>query len=223
MKKPSIVIFLGKPGSGKGTQARMIAEKFGLDYVGSGDLLRDRKKGKDFTGTKISEVVDTGNLMPTAVVFQLWMGEFEKLKNKKDFNGFILDGSPRKMLEVCLLEDALDWYEWKESAKVILIDVSNREVINRLSKRRICQKCKGIIPYIEELKTIKKCPKCGGGLFRRPEDSIEGSKKRLAWFKTDVMPVIRYYQKKGRLIKVNGEQSIENVYKDVIKALKDSK
>lgn len=219
-KNQLIVIFLGKPGSGKGTQAELFGERLSLNYVGSGDLLRDRKLKKDFTGQKLQKVVDTGGLVPTPVIFKLWLDKFEELKKNKNLKGFVMDGSPRKILEAYLIDEALEWYEWNKNVKVVLIDVSNKEVIWRLTKRRICKKCGEIIPFVGEWRKVKKCPKCGGELKHRADDTIRGVKNRLSWFKSDVQPVINFYRKTGRLIKINGEQSIENVFKDILKVLK---
>jgi len=220
MKKSLVVIFLGKPGSGKGTQAELLGEKLGLDYVGSGDLLRERKTKDDFTGRKTKTVVDTGGLIPTPVIFKLWLDRFEQFKKRKNFKGFIMDGSPRKIFEAYLTDEALGWYEWDKNVKVMLIDVSNKEVIWRLTKRRICKKCGEIIPYVGKWRKVKKCPKCDGELIHRVDDTTAGVKSRLAWFKSDVQPVINYYKKQGRLIKINGEQSIEDVFKEVLKKLR---
>lgn len=221
-KKPLVIILLGKPGSGKGTQAELLGEKLGLDYVGSGDLLRERETKKDFTGTKIQKVVDRGGLVLTPVIFKLWLDKFEKLKKRKNLKGFVMDGSPRRILEAYLTDEALEWYEWQRNVKVILIDISNKEAIRRLTKRRICKKCGKIIPYLGQFREMKNCPKCKGQLIQRADDRLEGVKSRLRWFKTDVQPVINYYRKTTRLIKINGEQTIENVFKDILRSLKGS-
>ncbi|GAI42819.1 unnamed protein product, partial [marine sediment metagenome] len=92
--------------------------------------------------------------------------------------------------------------------------------ISRLTKRRTCKNCGRIIPYINKFKRLKKCDKCGGELIIRADDTINGVKERLAWFKTDVQPSINYYKKRGELVEINGEQSIEDVFKDILKALK---
>lgn len=102
----------------------------------------------------------------------------------------------------------------------MLIDISNKEAIWRLTKRRICKKCGEIVPYVGEFKKVKKCPKCGGELIHRADDTVKGVKNRLSWFKTDVQPVINYYRKTRRLIKINGEQSIDDVFKDILKVIR---
>lgn len=213
-----IIILLGKSGSGKGTQAELLQEKFNLDYIGSGDLLRARAKNNDFTGKNLGKVLNGGGLAPTAVILKLWLDRAEQLKNKKNLKGFIMDGNPRKILEAYLIDEALNWYKW--DAKIFLVDISDKEAVWRLTKRRICQKCKNILPFVGEFRKMNKCPECGGQLITRSDDKIKSVKNRLAWFKKDVQPIINYYKKTGRLVKVNGEQPIEKVFKDILKQIK---
>lgn len=220
MKKPSVIILLGKSGCGKGTQAKLLTQKFGLDYIGSGDMLRARGKENDFTGKKINEIMLTGGLHPTAVIFKLWLDRAEELKQKKDLRGFVMDGNPRKILEAYLIDGALGWYEWDKNVKIVLVDISNQEAIWRLTKRRMCQDCKMLIPFVGEFRKMEKCPKCGGKLITRADDTVKSAKNRLKWFKTDVQPIINYYRKSGRLVKVNGEQPIKDVFKDILKVIK---
>ncbi len=220
-KNPLVIIILGPQGSGKGTQAKLLQKKFNLEYIGSGDLVRKRQKVNDLTGRKLLEVsAKKGKIIPTFLMSKLWADKFEKLKQKSEFNGFVFDGSPRKLIEATLVEEALNWYEWNKNVKIILIDISRKESIWRLTKRRICKDCGRVLPYMGEFRKLKKCDKCGGELITRTDDTVEGVKERLSWYKTDVMPVVNYYKKQGRLIKINGEQSIENVFKDILKAIR---
>jgi len=222
MKEPKIVFILGNSGSGKGTQAKLLQERLGLDYIGSGDMLRARKKLNDFTGRKLRESMDkdtTTRFAPTAIVFKLWVDRWEAMKEKPEFKGFILDASPRKIREAELLDEMLEWFEWKQYVHVIFINVSREEAFHRLTKRRVCQDCKRIIPDTGELKSHVTCDTCGGRLITRDDDIPEMINNRLDSFEEEVMPVIAYYEKSNRLTRVNGEQSIEDVYKDIIKAL----
>jgi len=218
--KNQIVIFLGKSGSGKGTQAKLLQKELGFDYIGSGDLLRARTKKKDFTGKKIAKILFKGKLIPMPAIFKLWLDKIEELKNKKKLKGFIMDGNPRRITEAYLIDEALEFYEWDKNVKIMLIHISDREAVWRLTKRRICKKCKKIIPFVGQFRKIKKCPKCNGQLIGRSDDTIKAVKNRLKWFKTEVQPIINYYRKTGRLIKINGEQPIEDVFKDILKAIK---
>ncbi len=215
-----IIILLGAPGAGKGTQAKLLQKEFDLNYIGSGDLLRARKKLNDFTGTKIGQVIDRGERVPTPVIFKLWMDKFEEFKTAPKFKGILIDGSPRTILEADMIEQALEWYEWTKNKRVILVDISTKEVIQRLTKRRMCEQCGRIVPFVGEFKKIKECNKCGGKLITRADDDEKGVKKRLEWFETEVKPAINYYEERGELIKINGEQSIEDVFKDILKVLK---
>ncbi|MFA5228576.1 MAG: nucleoside monophosphate kinase [Candidatus Paceibacterota bacterium] len=221
-KNPLVLILLGKSGAGKGTQLNLLRERLNLEFIGTGDLLRKRKKVDDFTGKKIAEVIDNGGIIVTPIPFKLWMDLFEEIKNKEaDLNGIIMDGSPRKIKEAWLLEEALEWYEWDKRVKTILIDISEEEAIARITRRKICPKCGYIAMFSKNDMDIDNCPKCGEKLIKRPEDTVEGTKKRLKWFEDEVGQVIRYFEEKNRLIRINGEQSVEDVYNDIIKAVED--
>ncbi len=212
---------MGPPGSGKGTQAKLLQEKFGLEYVGSGDLLRARAKIKDFTGRKISKVTSRGERLATPVIFKIWMDKLESFKRKKSrFNGFILDGSPRTLFEAQMLDWALEWYEWKAARRVFFVDISPQEAIDRLTKRRICTRCGKIIPYIGEMRKLKVCDRCGGSLVRRHDDTPGDIRRRLKWFKTDVLPAINYYKRKKELVRINGKQPINKVFEDILSSIK---
>jgi len=210
---------MGPPGSGKGTQAKLLAEKFRLKYVGCGDVLRARQKVGDFTGNKLIKVMGRGELAPSFVVSKTLGDELEKLKKRSKINGLVLDGWTRIDIEAIMADEALTWYEWDKNVKVILLNISRRELYNRLTKRRQCKKCGRLIPWLGEFKKLKKCDKCGGELITRPDDKMESIKMRLEEFKNKTIPAINYYKKQGRLIEVNGEQSIENVFKDILKKI----
>ena len=101
----------------------------------------------------------------------------------------------------------------------ILLDIPRQEAFDRLTKRRICKNCKKIIPWVGEFKKMEKCPDCGGELFHRPDDNMEAIKNRLDYFDKEVVEVLDYYKKGGQLITVNGDQPIEKVFKDILKAI----
>lgn len=216
---PKIIIILGNSGSGKGTQAKFLQEKLGLDYVGSGDLVRARETVNDFTGRKLKETVDSGQYAPTAIIFKLWMDRWEGIKNQPKFRGFIIDGSPRKIMEAKLLDQTLEWFEWASFLQVLLVDVPRQECFTRLINRKVCESCKLHIPYTGKVTDTQKCDRCGGTLIKRADDTPDAINSRLDLFEKEVGRVIEYYEKSGRLIRVNGEQSVEDVHRDVMKAL----
>lgn len=189
--KPFFLIILGRPGSGKGTQADLLEEKFGLEHISTGQLLRERAKDRDFVGTKLHEIMDTGKLVPTPLVFQLWMPALEALHdNKEKLNGVLFDGSPRKLYEARMLTEVLEFYEWEGNVKALNIEISPKESMKRLLKRG------------------------------RHDDDRDDIQRRLDWFGKEVMLVLDFYRKRGLLIDINGEQSIEDVHREVLKKLK---
>ena len=218
-KKSKVIIILGPPGSGKGTQAKLLCQKFGLKYVGSGDTLRSRQKKSDFTGGKLTRVMNKGELAPSFIVVKILGDELEKIKKQPKIKGFVMDGWTRTNFEAILADEALEWYEWGRGAKVFLIRISNRESLNRLTKRRQCKKCGRLIPWVGEFKKIKRCDKCNGELITRVDDNIQSIEKRLEEYKKETVPAINYYKKQGRLIEINGEQPVANVFKDILKAI----
>lgn len=214
--QPKVYTLLGRAGCGKGTQAKLLTEHFGLFYIGSGELLRERVKQDDFTGKKADRIMDAGELVPTSLIFMLWINHLEELKKRENFKGVVFDGTPRKLMEAFLMEEALNWYEWDKNFKVILIDISREETFNRLTRRRQCAKCGQLIPYVGAYKDLVVCDKCGGELVVRQDDNPEAINQRLDLFDQEVMPVVEYFDNKGLLVKVNGEQSIEEVQKEIL-------
>lgn len=181
---------LGRPGSGKGTQAKLLADKFPVEHISTGRLLRARAKTKDFLGKKIDEILEQGMFIPTPIVFSLWMPEIERLRKQTTYKGVLFDGSPRRLHEAQMLDEVLELYGWQKDFVVLNVYVSEKEAIKRLLKRG------------------------------RSDDEISDVKSRLAWFRTEVDPVLCYYRKKGMLIDINGEQSVENVHKEILKKAK---
>lgn len=131
--KMKFIIVLGKSGSGKGTQAELLAKKFHFEHVSTGNLLRQRAKTNDFLGRKIKEVLDAGGLM-TSIVISLWVAEFDRWK-KQRMQGVILEGSPRKLYEAWALGEMLEWYGWNKDTRALYINVSDKEALKRLLLR----------------------------------------------------------------------------------------
>lgn len=209
------IILLGRQGSGKGTQAKLLVKEFGFNYIGSGDILRSFLNGSGFSARKAKGVMNTGGYVPTPLIFRLWMDKLEALKDLRKEQGLIFDGSPRKILEALMLDQALEWYEWDKNFNVILIDISREEAESRLTKRRACAQCGTIFPWIGDYKNIMVCDNCGGQLVSRADDTPEGIKSRLDLFEIETLPVIEHYKKANKLITINGEQPIENVYREL--------
>ncbi len=184
-----IISLIGRPGCGKGTQAERLVEKTGWEPIYTGKLLRERATKKDFIGKKVAKALSEGRLIPTPVVFNIWMPKLIQFRKDESVEGVIFDGNPRKLYEARMLEEVFELFEWSEFVTPIYIDISKDEARKRLIKRG------------------------------RADDNTDEIERRLGWFETEVMPVIDFYEKKGILIRINGEQNIEKVQEDILKTL----
>jgi len=217
--KPLNFTLIGRSGSGKGTQAKLLIERFGnLFYVYTGDLFRDLAKANTDTGKRIKKIIKEGGLPFDELATTLWM--YKIVYNVKENQGILFDGSPRRLDEAKVIDEFMEFLERKENTYNILLDISREEAFNRLIKRRICKKCERLIPWVGEFKKLKVCDKCGGELITRPDDSSKAINNRLDFYDKRVTEVVDYYKKQNRLIEINGEQSIEDVFQDILKAIR---
>ena len=213
------LFLIGRSGSGKGTQAELLTRHFNnFFYISSGALFRELAQTSSDTGKRIAKVVNEGGLPFDTLATALWMRKiaFEVQESQ----GVLTDGAPRRLNEAKDMDGFMDFLGRKKRTFYILIDISRHEALERLTKRRVCKKCKQVVPWVGEFKKLKKCDKCGGELVARPDDKPSAIKNRLDYFDTRVTETIRYLKRTGRLIKINGEQSIENVSRDILKALR---
>ena len=188
----TVLIVLGKSGSGKGTQVEKLAEQYGLKIISSGSLLRARAEEKDFVGNRIAGILDKGGLIPTPIIFHLWLHELEKIREaENEVKGFIFEGSPRKLYEAYLLDETLWFYNLEKNMRVVHLDITDEEAVKRLLARK------------------------------RYDDTEAAIRERLQWNKAEVVPAIEYYREKGKLIEIKGEQSIEAVHQEIMEKLKD--
>lgn len=206
------LIFLGPPGVGKGTIAKMMVEKSGIIQISTGDLLRAAVRGGTEHGLKAKEYMDYGSLVPDELVIKLLK---ERICKPDCANGFILDGFPRTILQA----EALD-SSGLEIDKVLNFVANKETIIQRLSGRRTCKKC-GAIFHVTNIppKVEGVCDKCGGELFQRDDDKPEAIENRLAVYGKQTAPLIDYYKKRGNLVDVDAEQKLEKILDDSIKAV----
>ncbi len=218
-EKPLNFILIGRSGSGKGTQAELLKKKFSnLWSFSTGALLRDLSKQGTDVSERIKEVLEKGGLPIDMVAIGLWM--YHISYNLKRDKGLMTDGSPRRLNEAKILDELLEFLERKERTYVFLIDISEEEAFDRLTKRRICVKCEKLIPHVTPYKDWEKCEKCGGELEHRYDDNPDAIRGRLDYFNERVLEVLDYYRDQGRLIEIDGEQGIEKVHEDIMSALK---
>ena len=211
------LILLGPPGSGKGTQASLLIEKFNIPHISTGDILRGAIADGTLLGKKAGDYMNKGELVPDEVVIGIVE---ERLDESDTQKGFLLDGFPRTLAQALALDETLKNLG-KELDAVIDIEVSEEEIICRISGRRVCADCKEVYHLVFEApENANYCDVCGGKLIQRPDDRVETVKRRLQVYEGQTKPLIDYYREKGLLRSVNGAQDIEAVFEDVITVLK---
>lgn len=214
------VILLGPPGAGKGTQAVTLADRLGLAHVASGDLFRDALAQGTELGLLAKSYMERGALVPDEVTTAMVM---ERLAKPDCAKGAVLDGFPRTTEQAKALDKALA-EQGKAVDKVLYINVSNEELLRRLSGRWICRKCQATFHEISRPPAKPGvCDSCQGELYQRPDDTVETARRRLDVYFAQTAPLIGYYRDAGKLIEVNGEQTIEDVQKDMVSALESTR
>jgi adenylate kinase len=208
---------LGKQASGKGTQAELLAKKFGLFRVEMGNILKEIAK----TDPKINEMVNVkGELVPDEVTFKVAVDYIKK--NYKGNGGILFDGYPRSEGQYQLLKE---WMKnrGEELERVIWLEISDKEAINRISARRVCEKCGNVYNLNTNPPPSKDICECGGRLVQRKDDSPDAVRKRLKWSKEVMRPLLKTFKEEGKLIEVDGERPIEVIFDDIVEKLKDVK
>ena len=210
------IIMLGAPGAGKGTQAKMIAEKCGIPHISTGDIFRANIKNGTELGAKAKEYMDKGLLVPVELVCDLVVDRIQQADCEK---GYILDGFPRTIPQAEALEAALNAIEQKLDY-AIDIDVPDENIINRMSGRRACVGCGATYHVLfNPTKVEGKCDVCGESLILRDDDKPETVKKRLDVYHTQTQPLIDFYSARKVLVEVDGTQSMDKVFEDIMKIL----
>ena len=210
------IIMLGAPGAGKGTQAKMIAEKCGIPHISTGDIFRANIKNGTELGAKAKEYMDQGLLVPDELVCDLVVDRIQQADCEK---GYILDGFPRTIPQAEALENALNAIEQKLDY-AIDIDVPDENIINRMSGRRACVGCGATYHVLfNPTKVEGKCDVCGESLILRDDDKPETVKKRLDVYHTQTQPLIDFYKERKVLVEVDGTQSMDKVFDDIMKIL----
>lgn len=212
------LILLGPQGSGKGTQAKLLAEKYNLEHLNMGEVLRQIAKSDNPLGKKIGEMHDAGILIPSDMLRKILQLEVNSLNREKNL---IFDGVPRKMDQAMYFEDVLS-ESGRKVSHLIYIKVSEEESIERITKRWQCEKCKKVLIMGKDVQSPEdQCPECEARIVQRADDTLEGIKKRLDIFEKETVPVIKYYKEKGKVIEINGEQIMEKVFQDICKKIDD--
>jgi len=212
------LIFLGPPGSGKGTQAKRIASELGLLHLSTGDLLREAVKNGTDLGKKARKYMEAGELVPDELIIGLIEA---KLRSGEMDRGFILDGFPRTIPQAEALKEMFARNN-KRIDKSILLDVSDEEVVRRLSGRFYCPTCNLGYNYPSQLpKKDGVCDSDGSRLLRRPDDEEEVVKNRLAVYKRQTEPIVDYYRRASLLATIKADvDGPEGVTSRIMKEIK---
>ena len=222
------IVLLGPPGAGKGTQAKLIAETYGIPQISTGDILRDNVARKTELGMKAKEIMGRGDLVPDELVCGMVA---DRLMQADCVRGFILDGFPRTVRQAEWLDAQLEKMRAGKDSKgqracappvVIRLVVEYNQLLQRLTGRRSCPTC-GLIynVYYQPPKVQGICDVDGAALVARPDDAEEVIAERLKAYEQLTLPLVDYYGARGRLIEVNGDQPVEAVMAQTFSAIEN--
>ncbi|TGE33070.1 adenylate kinase [Desulfosporosinus sp. Sb-LF] len=210
------VILMGGPGAGKGTQANPLVDRFHFPHISTGDMFRAAIKDGTALGLKAKSYMDAGGLVPDEVTIGIVE---ERLALPDCAEGFLLDGFPRTLAQGSALASILDRLGMKLDG-VINIEVDEAVLIPRLTGRRVCRKCGSSYHMVfNPPQQEGVCGQCGGELYQRSDDTVETAKNRLNVYNEQTEPLIEFYNEKGLLKRINGDQPIDQVFQDILKVL----
>ncbi len=210
------IIMLGAPGAGKGTQAKMIADKYQIPHISTGDIFRANIKAATPLGMEAKSYMDQGKLVPDELTVQILL---DRVANEDCANGYVLDGFPRTIPQAEVLNQALT----ERNDRVdfaINVDVPDENIINRMSGRRACVTC-GATYHMVHVPPAKEgiCDRCNSELILRDDDKPETVKNRLKVYHDQTQPLIDYYQQKGILKEVDGTKDMQEVFQNIVSIL----
>jgi len=206
------LVLLGAPGAGKGTQAATLSKHFGVPHIATGDLFRANQQEGTELGLLAKSYMERGLLVPDEVTVRMLL---ERISRSDCARGYVLDGFPRTVSQAEALAK-----QGQSIDRAVYVNASTEELMRRLGGRWICRQCQ--TPYHEVAsppKVAGRCDRCGGELYQRADDQPESIRKRLEVYFSETAPVIDYYRAQDKLVEVNGEQSIEEVGKEMIAAV----
>ncbi|MBI2400321.1 MAG: adenylate kinase [Deltaproteobacteria bacterium] len=213
------IILLGAPGAGKGTQGNILSEKFRIPQISTGDILRANVRSKTQLGLKAKEYMDKGALVPDDIVVGMVV---DRINEEDAKSGFILDGFPRNINQAEVLEKTLTSMG-KSIGSVIGIEVDRKELVRRLSGRRVCRKCGASYHTIfNPPLNIGMCDKCGSEIYQRDDDKEETIEARLKVYEQETFPLVEYYSRKGLYRAVDGKGSVDQITMTIVGAIEGS-
>ncbi|WMC93805.1 adenylate kinase [Kineothrix sp. MB12-C1] len=210
------IIMLGAPGAGKGTQAKMIADKYGVPHISTGDIFRANIKNGTELGTEAKKYMDQGLLVPDELTVKILL---DRVADQDCKDGYVLDGFPRTIPQAQVLDKALA--QLNETIDYAIdVDVPDENIVKRMSGRRACLAC-GATYHMEHVppKMEGTCDRCGKELVLRDDDKPETVLNRLKVYHDQTQPLIDFYSEKGVLRTVDGTQPMEDVFRSIVKIL----
>ncbi len=207
-----LIILLGPPGAGKGTQAEKIVAARDLTYISTGAILRSAVKAETTLGRKVRQFMDQGKLVPDELVVEIVK---DRLMEPDCANGALLDGFPRTVVQAVFLDNVLPDIQ-AGIDRVLSIEVNEEELVERLTGRRVCSECGSNYHVKFKPPRVRNvCDQCGGDLYQRDDDSLETVKERLEVYKNQTEPLIKFYEEQSVLSTIDGNQDIDTVFKQV--------
>lgn len=205
------LVMLGLPGAGKGTQAARIQQEFAIAHISTGDMFRAAINAGTALGDTVKSYLDKGMLVPDEVTIAVVR---ERLIAADTVKGFVLDGFPRTLQQAAALDDTLADLQ-KDLTSVLYIHVPERVLLARLTGRRICKECGATYHVVfQPPRAEGVCDQCGGVLYQRADDTEAAVATRLEQY-AQTAPLVEYYQDRGLLRQVDGEQSVDQVYAEI--------
>ena len=210
------LVLIGMPGAGKGTQGARLRESLGVVHLSAGDILREAVKAGTALGLQAKDVMACGKLVPDELIGDLIA---ERLGEPDMQGGFILDGFPRTVEQVAILDRALERCG-VELDRVVLLGATEEEIVRRLSGRRVCDAC-GAVYHVESKPSLKGavCERCDGKLVQRPDDTEEVIRERLRVYREQTLPIVGAYEKRGLLVRIEGTGAPDTVFERLQAAL----
>ncbi|MDR5693943.1 MAG: adenylate kinase [Armatimonadota bacterium] len=208
------LIFLGPPGAGKGTQARLLQARRGIPQISTGDILREAIARGSELGRKAKEYVERGNLVPDEVMVEIIA---ERLAQPDAQEGFVLDGFPRTVAQARSLEELLA-RQGRRITAVIYFHLPEEKIVQRLSGRLICTRC-GAIYHVDHHppRQLGRCDICGGPLYQRDDDRPEVVRRRLQVYRQETEPLVEFYKERGLLFLVDASQGVEALHQTILR------
>jgi adenylate kinase len=210
-EQKKVLIFLGPPGSGKGTQAKRLSQRLDLPHISTGDLLRENIRAETDLGEKARDFIDKGHLVPDDLVINML---FERISRPDCDKGYILDGYPRRVSQADVLQERLSD---KDQVVALNLLVPDDVIVERLAGRLTCRNCGYVYHKVYNPPADPdRCDKCGGEIYQRPDDDEKVIRKRLSTYKEETSPLIKYYSEKDLLVEIDGNKAPDTVFSAIL-------